>query len=71
MSKKEILKKLANNEISAEEAETMLETKEVSFKATPKGCIGIQPPVEFLPTVLVRKLQVAAFGHILTAPIQA
>ena len=32
MSKKEILKKLANNEITTEEA---------SFKATPKGCIGI------------------------------
>ena len=41
MSKKEILKKLANNEITTEEAETLLETKEVSFKATPKGCIGI------------------------------
>jgi len=41
MNKKEILKQLANNEITPEEAETMLETKEITFKATPKGCIGI------------------------------
>ena len=41
MSKKEILKKLASNEITPEEAETMLETKEITFKVTPKGCIGI------------------------------
>ena len=41
MSKKEILKKLANNEITAEEAEEMLESKEATFKVTPKGCIGI------------------------------
>ena len=33
--------KLANNEITPEEAETMLENKEVTFKVTPKGCIGI------------------------------
>lgn len=41
MNKKEILKKLADNEITPEEAETMLETKEITFKVTPKGCIGI------------------------------
>ena len=41
MSKKEILKKLANNEITPEEAETMLEAKSIEFKVTPKGCIGI------------------------------
>lgn len=41
MNKKEILEKLANNEITPEEAETMLETKEITFKVTPKGCIGI------------------------------
>ena len=41
MSKKDILKKLANNEITPEEAETMLEAKEINFKVTPKGCIGI------------------------------
>ena len=32
MSKKDILKKLANNEITPEEAETMLEAKEINFK---------------------------------------
>lgn len=41
MSKKDILKKLANNEITPEEAETMLEAKDITFKVTPKGCIGI------------------------------
>lgn len=41
MNKKEILEKLANNEITPEEAEIMLETKEITFKVTPKGCIGI------------------------------
>jgi predicted RNA-binding protein len=41
MSKKDILKKLSNNEITPEEAETMLEEKEVTLKVTPKGCIGI------------------------------
>ena len=41
MSKKEILQKLANNEITPEEAETMLEAKSIEFKVTPKGCIGI------------------------------
>lgn len=41
MSKKEILQKLANNEITPEEAETMLEAKSIEFKVTPKGCVGI------------------------------
>ena len=41
MGKKEILQQLANNEITPEQAEEMLETKETTFKVTPKGCIGI------------------------------
>lgn len=41
MNKKDILKKLANNEITPEEAEEMLEEKKIEFKVTPKGCIGI------------------------------